>query len=85
MLVHNTSHTCNIQPLSLPCCIIAVMLSAVTVGQKIKLTRWVEASWCWRPGVDSLRRESGRTSWLLGGGFKYVYFIFTPIWGRFPF
>ena len=40
------------------------MLSAVAVGQKITLTRWVGASWCWRPGVDSHRRESGRTSWL---------------------
>lgn len=39
------------------------MLSAVAVGQKIAQPRWVEAPLC-RPGVDSLRRESGQTLWL---------------------
>ena len=39
------------------------MLSSVAVG-KIGLPRWVETPASCRPGVDSLRGESGQTIWL---------------------
>ena len=59
---YNTSHTYPTP--KLPCCDAQfLMLSAVAVGQKIAQPRWVEAPLC-RPGVDSLRRESGQTLWL---------------------
>ena len=48
----------------LPCCDAQfLMLSAVAVGQKLALPRWVEAPLC-RRGVAGLRRESGQTLWL---------------------